>query len=83
MVEDGRGEATKQDVDRVVQIYDNGVESGDLTGIHGSNWADTLVNREDEVTTAFWGQIASYLTSMEYREGTVILYFNKLFNLAR
>jgi hypothetical protein len=41
-------------------------------------------NREEEVaTTAFWGQIATYLTSMEYREGTAILYFNQLFNSAR
>jgi hypothetical protein len=55
----GSGERSKikQGVDRTVQIYDNGVESGDLTGSHGSNWADTLANREDEVeTTAFWGQ---------------------------
>jgi hypothetical protein len=80
----GESSKTKQGVDRAVQIYDNGVESGDLTASHGSNWADTLANREDEVaTTAFWGQIATYLTSMEYREGTAILYFNKLFNLAR
>ena len=82
----GSGERSKsnQGVDRAVQIYDNGVESGDLTANHGCKWADTLANREEEVaTTAFWGQIATYLTSMEYREGTVILYFNKLFNLAR
>jgi hypothetical protein len=84
MLGSGESRKTKQGVDRAVQIYDNGVESGDLTASHGSNWADTLVNREDEVTTtAFWGQVATYLTSMEYREGTVILYFNKMFNLAR
>ena len=60
------------------------VESSDITASHGSNWADTLANREDEVaTTALWGQIATYLTSMEYRKGTAILYFNKLFKLAR
>ena len=80
----GESSKSKQGVDRAVQIYDNGVESGDLTASHGCKWADTLTNREEEVvTTAFWGQITTYLTSMEYREGTVILYFNKLFNLAR
>ncbi len=81
----GSGEISKskQGVDRAVQIYDKGVENGDLTASHGSKWVDTLSNREEEVaTTTFWGQIATYLTSMEYREGTVILYFNQLFNLA-
>ncbi len=46
------------------QIYDKGVENGDLSASHGSKWADTLANREEEVAkTAFWGQIATYLTS--------------------
>jgi hypothetical protein len=80
----GESSKSKQGVDRAVQIYDKGVENGDLTASHGSKWADTLANREEEVaTTAFWGQIATYLTSMEYREGTAILYFNQLCNLAR
>jgi hypothetical protein len=80
----GESSKSKQGVDRVVQIYDKGVENGDLTTSHGSKWADTLSNREEEVaTTTFWGQIATYLTSMEYREGTTILCFNQLFNLAR
>jgi hypothetical protein len=86
LVMPGSGESSKskQGVDRAVQIYDKGVENGYLTASHGSKWADTLANREEEVaTTDFWGQIATYLTSMEYREGTAILYFNKLFNLAR
>ena len=84
MAGSGESSKSKQGVDRAVQIYDKGLENGDLTATHGSKWADTLANREEEVaTTAFWGQIATYLTSMEYREGTVILYFNKLFNLAR
>ncbi len=70
----GQSDKSKQGVDRAVQIYDKGVENGDLTASHGSKWADTLANREEEVaTTAFWGQIATYLTSMEYRQGTAIL----------
>ena len=77
----GESSKSKQGVDRAVQIYDKGVENCDLTASHGSKWADTLANREEEVaTTAFWGQIATYLTSMEYREGTAILCFNQLFN---
>ena len=80
----GGSSKSKQGGDRAVHLYDTGVENGDLTASHGSKWADTLANREEEVsTTDFWGQIATYLTSMEYREGTAILYFNKLFNLAR
>ena len=80
----GESRKTKQVVDRAVQIYDKGVESGDLTASHGSKWADTLANREDEVaTTAFWGQIATYLTSMEYREGTAIFQFGKATFFAR
>jgi hypothetical protein len=86
LVMPGSGESSKskQGVDRVVQICNKGVENGDLTASHGSKWADTLANREEEVaTTAFWGQIATYLTSMEYRKGTTILCFNQLFNLTR
>ena len=80
----GESSKSKQGVDRAVQIYDKGVENCDLTASHGSKWADTLANREEEVaTTAFWGQIATYLMSMEYREGTVILYLDQLFNWAR
>ena len=71
-------------VDRAVKIYNTGVLEGQLTLSLGYDWADTMANCEDAVgSIAFWGQIATYLTSMEYREGTVILYFNKLFNLAR
>ena len=82
----GSGESAKnmQVLDRVVKIYDTGVEGGHLTVTQGCNWTDTLSNCEDTVvTTTFWGQITMYLSSMEYREGTVIGYFNKLFNLAR
>ena len=60
----GESSKSKQGVDRAVQIYDKGVENGDLSASHGSKWADTLANREEEVAkTAFWGQIATYLTS--------------------
>jgi hypothetical protein len=73
-----------QVLDREVKIYDTGVEGGHLTVRQGCDWEDTLSNCEDTVTTTtFWGQITTYLSSMEYREGTVIGYFNKLFNLAR
>ena len=82
----GSGESAKnmEGLVRAVKIYDAGVEGGHLTASQGCDWANTLVNCEDAVaTTTFWGQIATYLSSMEYREGTAIGYFNKLFNLAR
>ena len=82
----GSGESAKnmEVLVRVVKIYDTGVEGGHLTASQGCDWANTLVNCEDAVaTTTFWGQIATYLSSMEYRQGTAIGYFNKLFNLAR
>ena len=48
MLGSGESNKSKQGVDRAVQIYDNGVESGDITASHGSKWADTLANREEE-----------------------------------
>ena len=71
-------------VDRAVKIYNTGVVEGQLTLSRGNDWADTMANCEDAVASiAFWGQIATHLSSMEYRGATAIGYFNKLFNLAR
>ena len=71
-------------VDRAVKIYNTGVVEGQLTLSRGNDWADTMANCEDAVASiAFWGQIATHLSSMEYRGAPVIGYFNKLFNLAR
>jgi len=82
----GSGESSRnvEDVDRAVKIYNTGVVEGHLTVNQGCDWAGTMANCEDAVSSiAFWGQIATNLSSMEYREGTAIGYFNKLFNLAR
>ena len=82
----GSGESSRnvQGVDRAVKIYDDGVAEGELTCSQGCDWASTMSRCEDAVASiAFWGQIATYLSLMEYREGTAIGYLNKLFNLAR
>ena len=69
-------------VDRAVKIYNTGVLEGQLTLSRGYDWADTMANCEDAVgSIAFWGQIATHLSSMEYRGATATGYFNKLFNL--
>jgi hypothetical protein len=69
-------------VDRAVKIYNTGVVEGQLTLSRGYDWADTMANCEDAVgSIAFWGQIATHLSSMEYRGATETGYFNKLFNL--
>jgi hypothetical protein len=58
------------------------VVEGQLTLSRGYDWIDTVVNSEDTVgSIAFWGQIATHLSSMEYRGVTTTGYFNKLFNL--
>ena len=69
-------------IDRAVKIYNTGVLEGQLTLSRGYDWADTMANCEDAVgSIAFWGQIATHLSSMEYRGATATGYFNKLFNL--
>jgi hypothetical protein len=82
----GQGESASnlEDIERAVKIYNTGVVAGHLTLSRGNDWADTMANCEDAVASIdFWGQIATHLSSMEYRAGTAINYFNKLFNLAK
>jgi len=82
----GQGESASnlEGIERAVKIYNTGVVAGHLTLSRGNDWADTMANCEDAVASIdFWGQIATHLSSMEYRAGTAINYFNKLFNLAK
>jgi hypothetical protein len=84
MTGSGESSSNVQGVDRAVKIYDDGVATGELTCSQGCDWASTMSSCEDAVASiSFWGQIATYLSLMEYREGTAIGYLNKLFNLAR